>query len=258
MKKIVMIAIAVLSLAPYVQCAEGPGSGMDEAAVFQRANDRFNDGDYASAVDALDSILKTGIKSGNLYYNLGNCYFKMKKLGKSILNYERAKLLIPRDSDLLSNYKLAKAQLKQKDPASKKHWILASLDAAFGYLTYPEIFLLAGLLYISGMLLVIVCLFFNDTRRFVVPVIVISLFLLATFIPPLHQRSIDMDRAGIVTAAITDARFEPLKRAEVNFPLYEGMKVYILHDKSGWRKIMRLDGKIGWVDRESVEPIVNY
>lgn len=249
-----LLAIIFLVLAACSCWAEGPVL-VDPEQAFKSANERYAAGDYEGAIRDYRSILDTGLKSGNLYYNTANALMKGGKLGEAILYYERARLLMPRDGDILSNHKYAKSRMKQKDLAKNRYWLLASIEVAFEYFTYHELLWLSLSLYYLIALFLIVCIFFRNARGYLVPVIVIVVVLLLIDIPPLIQKSMDLRRAGIVTVTLADARFEPLKKGEVNFPVYEGMRVSILTTKNNWRKIQRPDGKIGWVPADSVQPI---
>ena len=81
----------------------------ENLAKFYEANFAYKEGEYAKAILVYEEVLQDGLESGSLYYNLGNSYFKDEKLGKAILNYERAKLFMPRDGDLVSNYQYARS-----------------------------------------------------------------------------------------------------------------------------------------------------
>lgn len=232
------------------------GLVLDPAQAFKAANQKYAAGDFDGAINGYQALLGAGLKSGNLYYNLGNSYIKKAKLGEAILNYERAKLFIPRDSDLLSNFRYAKSLMKQKDVAQNRHWLVESVDMAFGYFTIAELLIIAFILIYSITMIAILCIFLSYIRPYLIPVVVILAAFLLAVIPPLTKKVIDLKETGIVTATITDARFEPLKRGEVHFPLYEGMKVYILTTKGDWQKIKRPDGKIGWVIATAVQPII--
>ena len=68
-------------------------------------------GDFASAVDLYEEILKSGFASDRLYYNLGNAYFKSGDYTRAILNYERALLLNPGGADIKYNLKIARKSI---------------------------------------------------------------------------------------------------------------------------------------------------
>ena len=84
---------------------------LDPQQVFYTANTFYAGRDYSKALEAYQSILNAGLENGVLYYNMGNCYFKMGKLGYAILYYDKARKMFPRDSDLVSNLAYAKQQL---------------------------------------------------------------------------------------------------------------------------------------------------
>ena len=87
----------------------------DEAlSEFVRAGNAYKDGRYDAAISHYEGILKGKRASGPVYYNLGNSYYKKRNVGRTILNYERAKLLMPRDSDLKFNYQYVHSQINQK------------------------------------------------------------------------------------------------------------------------------------------------
>jgi len=81
------------------------------------------------------------------------------------------------------------------------------------------------------------------------------MFLLCLIIP-LVGKLAELGKAGIVVSPIVDAQYEPVERAFTNFPLYAGMKVDILATQGAWRKVKRSDGKIGWVSRDAVLPVI--
>ena len=89
------------------------GATNDTAAdkLFYQANAAYKESKYDRAIENYEKLIKSGLESPNLYYNLGNSYFKKGEAGKAIVNYERAKRFIPNDSDLKSNYDYAHSSL---------------------------------------------------------------------------------------------------------------------------------------------------
>ena len=70
------------------------------------AASHYSEGKYNEAADLYQQIIETGYESAEVYYNLGNSYYKMSDLPNAILNYERAKLLAPNDEDIAFNLEL--------------------------------------------------------------------------------------------------------------------------------------------------------
>ena len=226
-------------------------SQLNPERAFYRANMYYETGNYDKAIKEDESILENGLKSGNLYYNLGNAYFKKGELGKAILNYERARRFIPRDSDLLSNYRHAKSLMKRKDAPEKRMRIFKWLDTVMAYLTLSQSVALVLVLYYMIVAFIIITKVFGKFRNHSTAFIILFCFVLTAMLDPVFFKIRDLRQAGIVTSTITDARFEPLKDATVHFPLYEGMKVYVLRKKEQWYKIKRPDGKIGWINKNT-------
>ena len=90
---------------------------------FQQALDDFDEGQriqtdqpnrarqlYRSAAQRFHSIVASGIASGRLEYNLGNCYLKAGDVGRAILHYRRAQRLIPGNEHLANNLEEARSR----------------------------------------------------------------------------------------------------------------------------------------------------
>ncbi|MBD3426875.1 MAG: SH3 domain-containing protein [Candidatus Omnitrophica bacterium] len=252
MRKIifVLVAVSVIFVSSF-SLAQEEGVRSAEKA-FYRANLFYEAGDYQMAIEKWRSILAEGLESGNLYYNLANAYFKKGELGESILNYERAKRFMPRDSDLLLNLRHAKSLMKRPDPPEKKPILFKWLDMGMVYFTLKQSMILAFLLYYLLAAYIIMTRVFKRYAMYSTIVIITLCLVLIMVIIPTHQKIKDLNRGAVITAKITDAKFEPLEDAAVHFPIYEGMKVHILREKDDWYKIKRPDGKIGWVQGENL------
>ena len=74
-----------------------------QSAALKQANNLYAKGNYSDAAKIYEQILSKEGVAPELYYNLGNAYFKSNETGKSILNYERALRLSPRYEDARVN-----------------------------------------------------------------------------------------------------------------------------------------------------------
>ena len=66
--------------------------------VFLKANQAYKEGRFETAVDGYNQLIQSGHGNGHVYYNLGNAYIRSGQLGEAILNYERARLVLPNAS----------------------------------------------------------------------------------------------------------------------------------------------------------------
>lgn len=230
-------------------------SAIDADEVFGRANLACEAGEYSRAISDYESILSQGLKSGELYYNIANCYLNSGAVGKAILNYKRAMYFAPRDSALLLNYRYALSQMKQRDTVSKDPYPIAILKEAFGFFTLKETLLILIMLYYLAAAVMILRKFAKK-RRIILwlteAVLILTVMVIAI---PLSGKINDAEKEAIVISKTTDARLEPMDEASSIFPLYEGMKVYIVKSKNDWCKVKRPDGKIGWVVAKDLEVV---
>lgn len=244
-----LMAVLSLTVSPKVWGQAEPDS---PESRFYRANIEYEAGDNNAAIREAQSIISSGLESGNLYYNLGNMYFKNGEIGKAILSYERARRFIPRDRDLLANYRYVRSQMKRPDPLEKRWWLYAQLDRYFGYLTPAQgVWLIMAIYYlISGW--VVISGIFGFYRRYFIYVLAGAGLVLGLIIVPVSHSLRHQTRGGIVVVPVVDARFEPLEGATTNFPLHEGMRVYALRKRGSWVRIKTPDGRIGWVPTAAI------
>ena len=78
-----------------------------ENSLFEQANKEYENQNYSIAISLYDSILNNGLESGELYYNLGNCYYKNQDWANVIWHYEKS-LIFKKEQKVLKNLNLTK------------------------------------------------------------------------------------------------------------------------------------------------------
>ena len=76
--------------------------------AFETGNQLYQKEKYQAAINSYESILNSGKHSAEVYFNLGNCYFKLNKVAPAIYNFEKALLLNPNDKDIQTNLDFAR------------------------------------------------------------------------------------------------------------------------------------------------------
>jgi len=223
-----------------------------DLSAFYQAKAYYEHADYDEAIKLYNSILETGVESGNLYFNLGNCYFKKGELGMAILNYEKARRLIPWDKDLESNYEYALSLTKAPATASPKNPFAKAINILFERFTIDGLTILLSVLYILFLAGILSGIFFRPFKKYSIGALIfIGLFFIVALVG-IEEKIALLNKEGIIISEQVDAKFEPIDKATTHFTLYEGAKVKVLESRSDWCKVKRADGKSGWVQRKAV------
>jgi tetratricopeptide (TPR) repeat protein len=227
--------------------------------IFNKANSYYQEAVYDSALVLYKQIEEKGLESAQLYYNLGNTYFKLNKLPYAILYYEKAKKLKSNDDDLLHNLDLANSMIVDKIEAVPQlffrlwwKWFYDLFSADLW--AWLSVILLAFTLAMTYLFLASERIVWRKTGFFsglVGLLFTILAFGLASQKYYYTQRA---NEAIIFTPTIT-AKSSPSNNSVDLFVIHEGTKVLLLDETSGWKKIRLANGSIGWLPAESLTGI---
>ncbi|MCM8823894.1 MAG: tetratricopeptide repeat protein [Candidatus Omnitrophica bacterium] len=222
----------------------------EEINNFQKGNFYYEQDNFDKAIEEYNSIINKGLESGNLYYNLGNCYFKKGDLGRAILNYEKAYRLIPWDKDLESNYEYAYSLVKG-NIYYKNNFIYRIFDK----FTIDGLTILLTVLYIFSLIIVLIGFILKSAKKICFAFIGFLLIVFILGFVSLFNKINNLHKEGIILVKETEVKFEPKESSTTYFTIYEGTKVKIIYFQNEWVKIKRADNKIGWIKRSHLEVI---
>ncbi len=227
----------------------------DANRTFFQANALYKKADYKKAISLYEELLKSGFQSGSLYYNLANSYFKNHQLGEAILNYERAKVLMPRDEQLRFNEKYVQSLRKRYSPIPTVSFWQRPLKSYADSLTLHEILWIICLGCIILSAFIWVGLFSHYSyRRIIIIAGLLMIFIMGNIGIFLSKKSFLQKTAVILSQ--TDALYEPRETATSYYKLAEGDIVSVIREENGWVKIMRSDGRRGWIPINKMEKII--
>lgn len=219
----------------------------------------YQKGNYVQAVKGYEKLLKQG-ESAALYYNLGNCYYRLDNIPHAVLSYERAQRLAPSDEDIRFNLQLAQSKtIDNLTPESEMIFVtwykalvnLFSIDS-WAYLSLVCLFI--------SIVALVVYLFVDieilrKLSKIVLPLF-FFFFLINTFFAIQQVYLLDSETHGIIMSPSAVVRKMPDQKSADSFILHEGSKVRIIDNSmSQWTEIKLSDGRQGWIKADNVEAI---
>ena len=227
--------------------------------VFEGANQLYQQGKFAEAAEAYETILHNGYESAELYYNLGNAYYKSGSLAKAILNYERARRLDSTDEDLRHNLQIANLMITDKIEATPHLFVWDYWEGVKGAFSIKSITWVAYGVYVLllGSLALVIAARSFRARKLGLLSAFVSALVLIVFVTVLVGKASDVNSrdTAIILADVTTIKNSPDAKSSDAFVLHAGVKVQITDSVSDWMKIRLADGKVGWMQKSAAEVI---
>ena len=226
---------------------------------FEKGNVLYQKGQYEQAIQAYESVLDSRQQSADLYFNLGNCYYKLNKVAPSIYYYEKALVLHPEDTDIANNLKFAqKLTIDEVKEVPKVGFakLLHDFTGMYHYNTWAWISIVFGLMFLGFFIGYYFSLAAVLKRIFFFGMFVWVLFLLVSVGAAIFERNhFVTDRPAIVFAEVTEVKSEPQKASPATFILHEGTKVFVKEILGKWKKIELTDGTEGWIESGTIREV---
>ena len=242
-----------------------PVSGASEVTVpqvefYQEGNRLYQEGDFEAALASYLRMVEAGFESGEVYYNIGNTYFKLGELAPSILYYERARRLLPGDEDVQANLDLARSLTVDEIEPLPRFWLFSAVDWWVGLLPRTLLIAVVAASYLvgTGVLLLLIL-----GRRAPVAVwggrIALAsgaVFLLFGLNLAVREYELGRAREAVVLQPRVDVMSAPLDDETLAvFTVHEGTKVRIDRLSEEWAEVVLEDGRVGWVPVGVLETI---
>ncbi|MEW6062019.1 MAG: tetratricopeptide repeat protein [Bacteroidota bacterium] len=227
--------------------------------VFEEANALYLEQKYTEAISKYELIIRNGYESGELYFNLGNAYYKSGKIQYAILNYERAAKFIPNDDDLQFNLRLANAHLIDKVEAIPELFIYEWANAVLTLFPLRTMVILMYVLFLLTLISFSIFLFaktYEQKRYSLMAGIVFACLLIigiANFTIQSYRES--NTEYAIIMSDVANIKSAPDKSGNDLFVIHRGLKVQVLDEVNMWKKIRLADGKVGWIRKQEIEII---
>lgn len=227
------------------------------ATDFDQANLFYEKGEYENAAAAYEKIISDGYENGEIYYNLGSCYYKTGDIAKCIVNYERSLKFMPEDSDLIENLKIARLSLVDKIEEHSEvplFTFYSNFRNRFNIYTSEKAFYFSILL--LGILFSLYILLKNTgAGKFILVLsaagVLYSAVISYTYYDIYSDNSrrfgvIDEDKVSVLSSPDENVNSKEL------FYLHRGTKAEITRSNDFWLELSLDEEKKGWVKKNSV------
>ena len=225
----------------------------------QKADDAYSKGKYQEAIVNYEAALKKG-KSADIYYNLGNAYYRTDNVTRAVINYEKARLLAPGDDDINHNLEVARSKtIDNIQPGEKiffKVWF-EDIKTSMGIDTWATLSLIS---LVVALILFLVYLFVKQMAvrkvAFYLSLVLVIFFIFGNVFASQLKDFATSSSAAIIVSPTVTAKKTPTDQASDVCVLHEGTRVEITDNAlKGWYGIRLADGREGWITDKDVEVI---
>ncbi|MEI6884733.1 MAG: tetratricopeptide repeat protein [Bacteroidota bacterium] len=231
----------------------------DNQLTIAKGNTAYSSGKYQEAIDTYMKVADQGLESPDLYYNLGNAYFKLNDIPHAILWYERARKINPGSEDINFNLSVANSKITDKiEPLPEffiKRWLrslteLLSIDAwATGGIVFLILALLFFSMFIASRVLLLRKLGFWSGFASLILAAVFLLFSWGSY------RSQKSDQSAVILNPTVTVKSSPDEKSTDIFVIHEGCKIQLLDHIGNWYEVRIANGSVGWVEQGNFEKI---
>jgi tetratricopeptide (TPR) repeat protein len=228
--------------------------------IFVVANEKYNSLDFVGAIEKYNELLKGGFHSSELYFNLGNAYYKLDSLAQSIYYYEKGLKYFPNDSSLTQNLEYLNNLTIDDIESLPEDIISMQFNYLLNYFSFNNWSIITIITAILSCFIFLLYFLSKSSKYkrtyftiFILSFMLTSSLLFVNFKIYNVQTTIEF---GIVYNDVIEVNFEPNEKSEVLFEIHEGTKVEIIENfDTDWLKIKLSNGQTGWVIKNQIKII---
>jgi tetratricopeptide (TPR) repeat protein len=227
--------------------------------MIQQANDAYTNGNFDQAIELYQQSLDSVGVSADIYYNIGNSYYRLNRIASAILYYERALLLSPGDKDIRFNLEIARLKTIDKIEPVEEFFLTDWYNDVKNLFNANE---WSGI-GVACFILLIACLvlfFFSGKIAFkklgfYSAIVVLALTILINIFAYSQKQKLTDRQTAIIFVQTVTIKSSPDNSGTDLFILHEGTKVNVSEKVNGWSKIETAAGNVGWIRSEQIEVI---
>lgn len=233
----------------------------DHVNTLSQAIELYEQRAYEESLILFLEVLDQGLKNSDIYYNIGNCYFRLGRIGKAILYYERAKKLNPKDRDVLLNLSYAKSYRVDAMEEDDRSFIIDLLNKNYDRLSVNDLSIINVFLLIILVSLIntsMIAFKQKDKSAIFFFIIALSLlFIISSVASIAKYHSLRHDNRAVLVENQSSGYSGPGSDYTRLFTINEGFIVKVIQSEELWSLVRLPNGASGWIKSDYIEKI-NY
>ena len=251
MKRLIGITVLIIVVSLFVNLR-----AQDFNELFQKANQAYRAQAFDEAIELYMNILSEGYHSNEIYFNLGNCYFRLNRIGEAILYYEKALKIDPQDNDIQYNLELANLRVIDRIELPPKFILFQWWDKLQLFFSIDQLTKLIVLFFFAAIISLILWFFvkrYRVRRWFLTFSALLGFFTIFwAYILIVRVKEYNNLRQAIILSYTVTVMSAPDENSTDVFLLHEGVKVRLDEQRGEWVKISLPDGKSGWLKSDNL------
>ncbi len=223
----------------------------EPGAQFANANQEYAAGDFKAAIDDYEELVRSGRDTPNLFYNLGNAYFRKNDFGRAILSYERALALDPHHPEAEANLRIA------RDEARALELVPNRWERIFAFADENQYALAASISFWIGIFSVATWVLGWGRGGGPIALSILSLSIFVTAVGASYELSRGKNGRGlaVVTGDKVEARLATADNANRVLTLPAGSEIKIVSQRGDWVYAVLPNNLRGWIPSNSAEQV---
>ena len=230
--------------------------GLD--SIFDQSNAFYTDGKYQMAIDGYKDILNSGFESAELYYNLGNAFYKLNNIPESNFFYEKARSISPTDEDILINLSYAqnlRIDKIEKLPITQTQNFKINILNLLSERGWSVLLIILAWIACVSFVLYLSVNNSGNKRIFFTQFIILMIGFIVVFTINYEKKNLNNEKFAIIYDKEIEVWSEPNKISELKFLLHEGTKVKQVDTIQDWVNIQLENGTLGWIQSSSIKTL---
>ena len=222
---------------------------------YEKGLDAYRNNQHDLAIQEFETILNNNWDSPELYFNLGNAFYRIGNTSGAVWAYESCLKITPTHSDAEYNLRLANLNVKDRvdlpDPPIYLKWYMGIKERyAPSMWINITLFILLILSLLTTVSRILSSVWLNYIQSMFITLFFCSLFF--TLHSIWTENSVNQ---GVIYYPVVEIRSEPNKFSARLFEVHEGLKVLVNQTSENWVEIELLDGKAGWIENHQIRLI---